>query len=155
MTTATTVALDETTNQTVTTPVFVADWPILVAWQSSDLAKFTPASAPLLPVAATAAQSRCKASMPSRTGTISDQTEATDCHPGLSAGAKVGIGVGVTLAAVVLLGIIAAFLYRRKRHQRIPQDEIPEIDSMPESRQLEDHAGEAHMRAIPELSSTE
>jgi hypothetical protein len=50
----------------------------------------------------------------------------------LSQGAKIGVGVGVTLGTVGLVSLLAAvLLFRRKRHQHTAQLETPEY-SKPE-----------------------
>ena len=58
-------------------------------------------------------------------------TGTASSSPGLSSGAQAGIGVGVALGALVVLGTLGFFFWRRRRRQRIGgarPDMPPELD---------------------------
>lgn len=93
----------------VSLPPFTAfQWPMSVEWQSSDLSKYDPPSAPILMASATTvyslpsdviagtASARLSSAYPP-TGTTAQDSQAT----GLSTGARKGIGIGVALLAIV------------------------------------------------------
>ena len=129
----------------VTTPFLAYDWAITVAWASSDLDSFKPASAPLLTagVQSTSAPA-APASVPTRrshpaTSTASaasaastaTQTEDLGSHSttsaasptsasGLSTAAKAGIGVGAALGCLLILVLVAilVLMLRRQRQKR-------------------------------------
>lgn len=151
----TTVALNPSTNVSVTTAFTAIDWGIKVTWASSDLDLFTPASAPILarmPTAAsqTSDNTREQSVTSSRTSALkSAQTtsksltaagsqkqdshsgKAVNTSTGLSTGAKAGIAVGA--AAVLILFLVCVFLLflRRHRAKRIAQEVIEKRTSAP------------------------
>jgi hypothetical protein len=113
--------------------------PISVAWQSSDLDKFIPASAPLLALAqqtggslsattsSSASSSTQNTQYPSSTNTKSGEAD-------LSTGAKAGIGVGVAVAA---LAIIAGMLYWFfRRYQLTQKPKKAEVNTAAEKRDI-------------------
>ncbi|KAI1334398.1 hypothetical protein F5Y15DRAFT_291964 [Xylariaceae sp. FL0016] len=82
--------------------------PISVAWQESDLPLFTPASAPLLALAAqgiTFPPASASSSLTSSTtsSSSSSSTSAASGSSSLSTGAAAGIGVGVTVCLFALI----------------------------------------------------
>ena len=104
--------------------------PITLAWESKDLSKFDPPSAPLLAYRSAIATGASIASSPSQspgdtatkqgaTATGSSAASKTSAPAsGLSTGAKAGIGVGVAVGVLALIGILVwAILRRRKRKQ--------------------------------------
>lgn len=116
---------------------------VFVAWASSDLTKFTPASAPLLrfapettstsvPLQTTIITSGLSVETvlitptPSAPATSSSSQEAAQqsdmstARRGLSTGAQAGIGVGVGMVGLALLLAALWFLLRRKKHQDQP-----------------------------------
>ncbi|KAK5688046.1 hypothetical protein LTS10_000024 [Elasticomyces elasticus] len=78
---------------------------ILVAWASSDLASFTPASAPLLQIIIT----------------TSTRVAGSDTPTGLTAGAKAGIGVGAALGLIACVALGIWLLIRRRRSRAVAQ----------------------------------
>lgn len=75
-----------------------------IAWESSDLSKFSPASAPLI--------------LAQQTG-----SSISSDSGGLSSGASAGIGVGVTILVLGLVGLFVFLLYARKqRRKRVRQE---------------------------------
>ena len=92
--------------------------------RSSDLTKFTPASAPILErISASASTTTSTARKNSQQTRLPIATAASvdpDNPDPLSTGAKAGIGVGVAVGVLVLLGLIAwVFLRRRKQKNRV------------------------------------
>ncbi|KAI0388615.1 hypothetical protein F5Y17DRAFT_452162 [Xylariaceae sp. FL0594] len=55
---------------------------------------------------------------------------------GLNTGAKVGIGVGVGVGVLLLLGVIAAFMYRRRMNRNSPRRDSSEDDDDEESKEV-------------------
>lgn len=78
-----------------TQPFTAYESTIAIAWASKDLKSFSPTSAPLQE-----AKSAASASNP------------------LSTGAKAGIGVGVTIAGLLLLSFVLWMFWRRKRSRK-------------------------------------
>lgn len=76
---------------------------VVVAWQSSDLASFSPASAPLLGYSDIS------------NSTDSDQSSSN----GLTNDAKIGVGVGVTFGVLLVGSLLGFVLYRRFRRRKI------------------------------------
>lgn len=97
---------------------------IAVAWASSDLPLFTPASAPLVQARLAASASRASAS--DSQATTSEPSNGTSSSPMssgfLSTGAQAGIGVGVSIAGIILLALGMWALLRR-RQSRTRNDE--------------------------------
>lgn len=104
--------------------------PVTLAWESTDLSKFDPPSAPLLAYRSAVATGASIASSPSQSpgATATEQGAAATGSSaasktsapasGLSTGAKAGIGVGVAVGVLALIGILVwAILRRRKRKQ--------------------------------------
>ena len=134
------VAVNQT-SVTVTTPFLAYDWAITVAWASSDLDSFKPASAPLAPsdtppATASAAPTGGLSSRPRLAASTLSPTGAISSHPvtgsppitgspssptsagGLSTTGKVGIGTGIGLGCPLILLLLALFvLMRRKKRQ--------------------------------------
>lgn len=107
--TPTIMAINESTNKTITPPYIIADWPLLIAWDSADLTSFTPASAPLPSVF--------------RDATSGDSSSSSG---GLSTGAKAGIGAGVGIAVIALIVLFVFLLiFRRKHRQRQIAEQDP------------------------------
>ncbi|KAK3671972.1 hypothetical protein LTR78_008147 [Recurvomyces mirabilis] len=89
--------------------VFIGVFPtIQVAWATSDLPLFTPASAPIL--ANAGAQSTASASS---SATASSRVHAHSSA--ISTAAQAGIGIGTAVFALVLLVIGGLLLWRRRR----------------------------------------
>jgi hypothetical protein len=106
------------TNLVVTTAAagvaeFIGLFPtIQVAWATSDLPLFTPASAPILN------------NIPA-TSTASTKPPPSGGIAGLSAGTKAGIAIGVIVAALLLGGALAFFVIRWRRAKRNRQALTP------------------------------
>lgn len=98
VTTPTLVVVDSLTI-TRTKPFVAGEYPIEVAWQTSDLDSFTPASAPLL-----------KAVEPTNTSQNSESTSSS-----LSTGTKASIAVG-SIFGLLLLVALAILLARARKH---------------------------------------
>lgn len=119
---ASVLSIDGSSTIFTSLPSFTAmQWPLLIEWASSDLAYFTPQSAPILVAAETTIYSLpgdvvigTASAIPLQSGSTTVQPQAT----GLSSGAKAGIGVGVGVVAI-LAGIGLAFwlLSKRRAHQ--------------------------------------
>jgi len=97
--TSTVVALNASTNKTVTPPYVLLDWPLSIQWASSDFEAFTPASAPLPRV-------------------FKQATTGDDGGGGLSTGAKAGIGAGIAIVVLALLALLAGLLFMRRKRRR-------------------------------------
>ena len=109
-------------NVIVTSDFLAYQWAINIGWAESDLAQFTPASAPLLTngealATGAAAAATAQTSSSSTSHTPGATSKATS---GLSTGAQVGIGVGVAvLLLALLLGAVTFFAYRRRKNKQI------------------------------------
>lgn len=103
-TTATILAINENTNKTIQPPYSLLDWPFIIAWASSDLNKFTPASAPLV---------------------LTESTGGPGSSSGLSTGEKAGIGVGVAVGCIALIALLIFLLIFRRRHR---QRQLAEVE---------------------------
>lgn len=102
------MAINENTNKTITPPYILADWPLIIAWDSSNLDTFTPASAPLPSVF--------------REATSGDSSSSG----GLSTGVKAGIGAGIGVGVLVLIALFVFLLiFRRKHRQRQVAEQDP------------------------------
>lgn len=94
--------------------------PIIVTWASSDLAKFTPASAPLNLISAGDVSS-ARTAILTQTTSSSNATAtptSTSTSSSLSTGAKAGIGVGVAIGAFAVIAALVWFLLRRRRRRK-------------------------------------
>lgn len=103
--------------------------PVSVAWQESDLPRFTPSAAPVRDlerlgvIAASTVTSVSAAS-------ANSHTKSTNPSSGLSAGAAAGIGVGATLAGIIIIGAGIWFLQGRfEIKRRSLTREVGEISS--------------------------
>lgn len=89
--------------------------PLMVAWQASDLSKFTPASAPLLEMQMAGplpgATSKPSAPLPA-TG-----TQRASQKSSLGVAVHAGIGVGAAAAILALLGV-SWFMWRSRKQRR-------------------------------------
>ncbi|KAK4580252.1 hypothetical protein LTR86_000455 [Recurvomyces mirabilis] len=123
---ATAIVASNTTT-TMTEPFTAYAPAIAVAWASSDLTLFSPASLPLLTTASLTSEATSAAATSSdisagsviasstaTTATGASQTSTTP-GPGLSVGAKAGIGVGATVGGLLCLAVAAWFLLWRRR----------------------------------------
>jgi len=103
---------------------------MLIAWESSDMAVFTPPSAPLLQVVAATATSVNSTSASDSTTSIGNANDIaasatdvrslrTDTLPvsGLGQEAKIGIGVGAACGVLLVCTSIGMLLYRRRVRQ--------------------------------------
>lgn len=72
---------------------------VVIAWQSSDLESFSPASAPVLGYSSNS------------NSTDSEQSSSN----GLPTDAKIGVGVGVTVGILLVGSLLGSVLYRRFR----------------------------------------
>ncbi|KAK3672204.1 hypothetical protein LTR78_007957 [Recurvomyces mirabilis] len=107
---------------------FIAlQWPISVQWASSDLARFSPASAPVLVETQTSstASGRSTSSATASTTTSASSVDAAAATSsaatgggGLSTGAQAGIGAGIGALALALIGLGIWFLLRRRRDKK-------------------------------------
>lgn len=91
---------------------------IIVTWADTDLAQFTPASAPALMKQGVAFNpSTTATSAASTSSSPPPPTYTVKPDPGLSTGAKAGIGVGVGLVGLALIGvaIFLTFRYGKRR----------------------------------------
>jgi LPXTG-motif cell wall-anchored protein len=68
-------------------------------------------------------------SMAAATTTGEGGNDTAGGDPGLSTGAKEGIGVGAAVGAIALLSLIAFFLLRRRR--RLHNSQVPELQGNP------------------------
>ena len=128
------VVADGSQSTMAITDLFLAyDWAITIAWASSDLHSFTPASAPLLtagaqPTSAPAAPGSGPTlnSQPATSTSSSHSTMSSTPSPasagGLSTGAKVGIGVGVGLGCVLIILLVAILVLTLKRQRQRQRD---------------------------------
>lgn len=125
MITPTTVVLAENTFVKTSGHILVADWPIFIAWQSSDLNHFTPASAPLLTATPmpTAAPTPVSSTSPISSKTrVPMSTESPHHHSGTSTDTEAGIGVGVAVTGLTIIAILIAWLVSRKKRQSGPRE---------------------------------
>lgn len=120
-------------------------------WAESDLTKFTPASAPLLVNTASTA-SRTQPSNTSKSIASTTSTPSAAGSPGLSTGAKAGIGVG---AAVLVLAILAAGIvfYRRRKAKQVQQP--PEIAQVVPAAHVEPEKRTEYRSPLSEMESND
>jgi hypothetical protein len=128
---------------TITTGTAVAR-PIFVGWQAKDLSLFPAAYAtsiaerfnvPFTPAPSPGTSS----SLPSATTPLSasapgsSTTGLSEPSSGLTTGAKAGIGVGAVLGFSLIIGLVVAILFmRRKRQQRVKVGVVDTGASTPE-----------------------
>ena len=122
--------------------------PVQVAWQSSGLAYFTPADAPVLAIiaattpngpnssvtASASSVSRPPSLIPATsTGGFTQGNPTAGHHRSLNAGAKAGIYVGVGIPAIIIIAVVVAGIFRhgRKRTKEVQKDSLY-VDSKPE-----------------------
>lgn len=97
---------------------------VLVAWESSDLDSFTPASAPL--IRAVTSNLTSITSSTATSAAPSDTTSLDETPPnGLTAGARAGIGVGVACGIGLACVVLGFVLYKRRRRTR--EDAVTEL----------------------------
>ena len=92
-----------------------------MTWASSDLNKFTPASAPLnqIPAGVSASATLTDAtSRPLAPLNSASTTPSSAPSSSLSIGAKAGIGVGVAVGAIAVIAAIVWFLLRRRKRRK-------------------------------------
>ncbi|KAK4893299.1 hypothetical protein LTR27_008422 [Elasticomyces elasticus] len=152
--------------------LFTAYAPVIgVAWASTDLEIFTPASAPLLATLFTESPNGAPPSDSSSSSTglsptvdvlsssISSTTSASSpqlpssSHAAMSTGETVGISVGATIVGILLLALGAwlLFLRRKKKSQAITAssnltDGKAELPGDSNAEKLRPHAGELETR---------
>ncbi|KAI0141626.1 hypothetical protein GGR57DRAFT_403135 [Xylariaceae sp. FL1272] len=101
-------AEETTTSNKVDTTAFAN--PISIAWQESDLTRFTPASAPGMAMKSQSitfpGESTTGTSWTTPTSISTTSSPIVSPHTGLSRGAAAGIGVGVTLGVVALIAVL-------------------------------------------------
>ncbi|KAK5732502.1 hypothetical protein LTR17_010441 [Elasticomyces elasticus] len=104
---------------------------IAVAWASSDLDIFTPASAPLTAWAGRAITTSPPGTEPSLVSPLTSTTSsadsiipATDSHTSLLPGAKIGIGVGIAVACLAFLAVGAWLVFRRRMSKSLQGAEV-------------------------------
>ena len=127
--TPTVVALNDYTNVSMSTPFTALDWPIVVAWETSDLSSFMPQSAPLrrttyqrflttIPGASSMSAARQQPMSPSRSTapvTPGSSSRSYGQSSQMSTGAKAGIAIGASLVLLVLVAIPVMLIMRRRR----------------------------------------
>lgn len=108
-------------------------FPIVVTWASTDLYRFTPASAPLLAGLSTAAPSpTSKIAQTTSTEPVRNTATAAGKNR-LSTGAQAGIGVGVSIAGLCVLIAGGWLLLRRRKNRSVSQDDKqPYVDAKAE-----------------------
>jgi hypothetical protein len=116
VTTATPVVIGSST-VTATPPFMAIDNPVMVAWVSSDLDLFTPASAPLLEDRATSSRNATTFSPGSQ------RKSNTTTSSGLSSGAKAGIAAGNICGLLVIVLLVLLLACVRKHHQQRKESE--------------------------------
>lgn len=102
---------------------------LVVMWESADLDKFRPKSAPLLTTASSTTIRSSSATATSHTSPATSSASSQN-HNSLSGGAQAGIGVGVAILALCLL--FGAWLLFRRRTRRRKGDGQPYVDLKPE-----------------------
>ena len=109
---------------------------ISIAWQSSDLARFKPASAPVLDhtPASTSLGESPHTHTRSSVNTSSNSSRPSDSSKnstGLSTGAKAGIGIGIAafMVGVIALAYLILLTMRKRRRQKIAADEKAVVPS--------------------------
>jgi hypothetical protein len=127
--TRTTIFLDYTgivPHTTIVDSFFWADSPQTVAWASSDLDRFTPASLPSK-IAREATSLKSDYSLqPSRgSGAPAIPAESSSPASSLSTGAQAGIGVGAAVVGIAI-GALLMWFFVRKRSRRHNRSHVQE-----------------------------
>ena len=121
----TTVISTQGSSRATLTPSFsfvAMQWPISVEWASSDLARFTPASAPMIQIDAASTIAQLTGTVmsggPGRTGTVPASGEA-----GMSTGEAAGVAVGsIVVLLAIVTGILCWICRRRRTRHRTPDE---------------------------------
>lgn len=93
--------------------------PVIVTWASSDLPKFTPSSAPLIPPGGSLPQTDSAILADGSAKPVSPLSSGSAVPSNsLSTGAKAGIGVGVAVGAIAVIAALVWFLLRRRRRRK-------------------------------------
>jgi hypothetical protein len=99
-----------------TTPFIAVAQSVVVAWESSDLASFTPVSAPLLQVATSTSSSGADTTL--STPTTADTSLVAPSN-GLPQNTKIGLGVSIACGVILVCAAVGLLVYRRRlRHLR-------------------------------------
>ncbi|KAH7090803.1 hypothetical protein FB567DRAFT_437725, partial [Paraphoma chrysanthemicola] len=121
---------------------------VRVAWESSDLVKFpldyAVSLAKRIGVDFTPTPTPSSASIPPTPASTSNFPRETGSSTALSTGAKAGIGVGVAVGALLVIGLIAAFLLIRRRKTRA--EAVTNHDTSDETPEMEDQDRELGKR---------
>lgn len=132
--TPTTALLDNGNTISINDKVLMADWPIFIAWESSDFDKFTPKAAPLLtgaPSAATSSSaftpSRTSPSTPTKSQAAPQKSEQKSSG-GLSSGAEAGIGVGAAAIGLAIVALVVWYLMKRRGRQKDPEYSTADVE---------------------------
>lgn len=117
-------------SSTVVNTLYVVDLPYTVAWASSELDLFMPASLPLIisSEAKARATSGVYSLLPS-TSAAGSLGHSSKPSSDLSVGAQAGIGVAATVLGV-LIGALIMYLFVRRR-QRRSQSKLAELEGKP------------------------
>ena len=91
--------------------------PLTVAWASSDLRTFTPASAPILEISLTAITTSHDAATTTHQRTTNSPLTSAEDHSSLSTGAKAGIGVAASIVGLCFFAAAAWFMFKRRTRQ--------------------------------------
>ena len=150
----TVVALNDYTNVSMSTPFTALDWPIVVAWETSDLSSFTPQSAPLrrttyqrflttIPGASSlsaAPQQPMSPSKPTAPVTPGSLPGTQGQSLQMSTGAKAGIAIGAFSALLLTVAILIMLVRRRRRTYLVksyPADSAISADQPSNARKAE------------------
>ena len=100
--------------------------PIIVTWASSDLDRFTPASAPVLHATPASKLLISASIINTRAGSLGNvgatSTAQTSNSSSLSTGAQAGIGVGVTIVCICAMSAIIWTIFRRRKSRKGTED---------------------------------
>jgi hypothetical protein len=150
ITDATDVVVGNTT--TSYTSSFLGIAPLmLIAWESSDMAVFTPPSAPLLQVvAATATSVNSTSASDSTTSATSVNTDTLPVSE-LAQEAKIGIGVGTACGVLLVCTSIGMLIYRRRVRRSREKSKIGQAAGETDGAGIvakAELAGDSHVREI-------
>jgi hypothetical protein len=84
---------------------------VVVAWESSDLSSFSPLSAPLLQLAASASSKDPGSPFPNTA--LTNGNIATPSN-GLAQSTKIGLGVGIACGVMLVCAAVGLLIYRRR-----------------------------------------